>query len=181
MKQISYIGVFCQNSTYGFKNAMMLIKIVAFGLVFFLNTSAFAQEMNQAVFSSSGGESTGANYDFSYTVGEVVIDSYLQNSVHQTTGFNQPIAYSFNAVRPQNEKIIGLYPNPNNGFFNLSLNFDYDYISIVNLLGEEVFKRSNRNDEKFIPFNLSKLSAGSYYMVIKGDENLSYERIIISK
>jgi len=79
---------------------------------------------------------------------------------------------------------FSIYPNPNKGslFLNINANTPKELqVVLLNQIGVVVMKKdiSVKNTTKF-NFDLSKLSAGVYHMVIRGEE-LNYTRRIIKK
>lgn len=71
---------------------------------------------------------------------------------------------------------VNLYPNPNNGKFNIEVSSQWPYISenrveVYNMLGEKIYSRSAQADDNLI--NLGTKSSGIYlYRIINQQGNL---------
>lgn len=81
------------------------------------------------------------------------------------------------------EESVNLYPNPNNGEFNLSLDFSIEQdveISIFNTIGELLDTRTfNNASSSVINFNLSNNAEGFYFVNIKTNNESVTKRISI--
>ena len=74
---------------------------------------------------------------------------------------------------------FSIYPNPNNGIFNVSFNNELKNakLELVNVQGQVVFvKNIDKNKEQL---NLSHLNAGVYYVRLSSEEEVKIEKIII--
>jgi hypothetical protein len=78
---------------------------------------------------------------------------------------------------------INIYPNPNNGLFNLSdSQFEYtktDYIEIYNLMGECVYRQTVLSSDCKI--DISNLPAGVYNISHSNNKGVANKRVIIAK
>ena len=78
---------------------------------------------------------------------------------------------------------IKMYPNPNNGEFNIVLNskIEKDYtIELVNVQGQVVFTKSLNNVTTHKEeVNISSLGAGVYYLRTNDGENIHIEKVIV--
>ncbi|NOT38236.1 MAG: PKD domain-containing protein [Saprospiraceae bacterium] len=79
---------------------------------------------------------------------------------------------------------ISIVPNPNNGFFTLSLNSnlakDLQGVQILNSNGVRIQPRSQRNiNSGLIEMNLSDINEGVYIMQIKTSKNIYTKKFII--
>jgi sugar lactone lactonase YvrE len=82
------------------------------------------------------------------------------------------------ATTIENELII--YPNPNNGNFELRTNnYELGLIQIRNSLGELIY--SNQPIQKSILINLSQLNNGAYFVSSNGTNEPIYQKIIVNK
>jgi len=69
-----------------------------------------------------------------------------------------------------------LFPNPNNGTFQLKTDSPIKEIEIVNLLGEKIYNLSDVNSLELIHLNLS---TGIYFVRIKNEQFSTTEKLII--
>jgi Ig-like domain CHU_C associated/PKD-like domain/Secretion system C-terminal sorting domain len=79
---------------------------------------------------------------------------------------------------------ITVYPNPNNGLFNISVknaNFKALTIIVVNMLGEEVFTASDKNNstDYHAEVNLESLPKGVYYIKLSTGVDNVIKKLII--
>lgn len=79
---------------------------------------------------------------------------------------------------------IAVYPNPTNGEFNISItnaNFKELELSIINLLGKEVFKTTYNNSGTNFnqQIDLSDLADGIYYIRINVGTNFKIKKLIV--
>lgn len=101
---------------------------------------------------------------------------YIDNiNVPSTTGIS---------TIAENTTTLNVYPNPNNGNFNISFNtvpgVNYE-ISIYNVLGQQIASKTIQNNEaKFIyPVNLSEYGKGVYSVVLRYGEKQSIEKVSV--
>jgi hypothetical protein len=78
-----------------------------------------------------------------------------------------------------NEETISIYPNPNQGIFNLETNIDNYILNIYNMLGELVYVESNINSTKKL-FDLSSLNNGVFFVKIVSENKSLTEKLVIN-
>jgi len=69
-----------------------------------------------------------------------------------------------------------LFPNPNNGTFQLKTDSTIKEIEIVNVFGENIYSFSNVNSSDLIHLNLS---TGVYFIRIKNEQSSTTKKLII--
>lgn len=79
---------------------------------------------------------------------------------------------------------LGIYPNPNNGSFEVEINVpdkDELYVQVVNTLGVKVYeiKQITVNNKLLLHIDLSEKSSGIYFLNILGKEIKTSKRFII--
>ncbi len=79
------------------------------------------------------------------------------------------------------EKAITIYPNPNNGHFNIKFNEPKDniQIEIYNQLGQRVYKEANRDQKLIHEIYFEPQAKGIYYITINDGKNIFKEKIMI--
>jgi len=78
-------------------------------------------------------------------------------------------------------KSVQIYPNPNNGIFNLKTGKDIRSIEIFNIYGQIIYTKQVKNKTKSIleQINLSKHVKGIYFLKVKSEGFIKTEKIII--
>ncbi len=83
------------------------------------------------------------------------------------------------------DQSVSLYPNPNNGLFNLKLEFNQTQdaeITLFTSLGQIVdFRRLENVDGQIEIFDVSNLSNGVYFINVKTQDGIVSKRFILSK
>ena len=79
--------------------------------------------------------------------------------------------------------VINIYPNPNNGVFNLTVNTPDKcnlFIELMNVYGQIVYKNYVKNILKFNDeIEVSELSKGVYYLRLKTENGIRVKKLII--
>jgi hypothetical protein len=94
---------------------------------------------------------------------------------------NCGVTAGVNQITPQNSSVI-LYPNPNNGYFTLSLsNVNAACnVEIYNILGEKVFSEILQQNQSNSAINITGQPSGVYlYRVLSVDDNLLGEGKVV--
>ena len=75
---------------------------------------------------------------------------------------------------------IALYPNPNNGVFDVTLsnNNIIDSVVVYDITGRLVFEQNNINND-LLRINLSESNAGIYTIVVKSDSGIFNSKMVI--
>lgn len=79
-----------------------------------------------------------------------------------------------------NTEMIEIYPNPSSGIFNIKSNEIFATVSVLNVLGEEVYSNSQILKGNNI-IDLSTLTAGSYFVKVSNGNKTSVRRIVVNK
>ena len=124
----------------------------------------------------------------------IPVNSLINNTAYIFFDFNQPVVtntastliYSplgINSINKNDER-LKIYPNPNNGFFNIDFemkNAGKIRIRILNMVGEEVFEEMKvfSADEHHLEFNLSDYSTGLYMVEFTQDDKVAVKKIVI--
>jgi len=146
---------------------------------------AFSQSLTPELLTSGGDHFTGTDAQLSWSVGEMIIDTYDNGSNQLTQGFHQTnlVITSVNDLAENIE--IAVFPNPtsdqlnieySNSTQNLTLNL-YDALG-TQLLSEQVLMNA-QFDNKSI--DLSGLAANTYFLHIANEKNESIKVFKILK
>lgn len=156
--------------------------IVAGGTINFSNAGSGATSYSWSF--GDGGSSTLGSPTHTYTTAgtyTVILTGTLGNCSSSDT---ITINVGFTGLEEVNlEESVNLYPNPSNGEFNLSLNFEIEQnveIRIFNTIGELlVSKTMNNTSSSFVEFNLNNNAEGFYFVNIKTNNESITKRISI--
>jgi len=110
---------------------------------------------------------TADQYGLDFPMVEVLLgeENEIQNSIDMSSGVTDIISYLHDV---QLDNSFQIFPNPNNGSFTLSVDFNFDYdIEIIDLNGKVVYKATSNNKETFVDTNLEE----GLYMVNVIDDN----------
>lgn len=83
--------------------------------------------------------------------------------------------------------ILDCYPNPFNSIINVEFSFPFEqqvYISLLNLLGEEVKQISSKimqQGHHFLKVSLSDLSSGTYIIMFRYGSEMNFKKIVLLK
>lgn len=151
---------------------MKSLIVLLFILLLFTSNSK-SQSIHQYVLSSNGGYYSNNSYQISYTIGEVIIDTYFADNYFLTQGFHQPTILE-NNIEDDFEFYNGFSPNGDgkNDYWEIPMlvNFPKNTVTILNRWGVEVWKHDDYDNDKvkFVGKNMNNedLSDGTYYYVI---------------
>ena len=80
------------------------------------------------------------------------------------------------------DKLIEIYPNPTDGKvnFKIAMNIKVNSIVIQNVLGEEIVRTEDIQNDIF-SLDLSSFPKGIYFAIIDTDKGRSVEKILLSE
>lgn len=146
-------------------------------MFFAISITSKAQTLQQQVFSSTGGMFNNNTFMLSWTVGEVVIDTYTSQLKILTQGFHQPSKLDDILVNDSIEFYNGFSPNGDgiNDYWKIPvlLKYPINRVIVSNRWGSEVW-RADKYDNKAVRFigknmNEEDLVDGTYlYEIIYG-------------
>lgn len=132
-----------------------------------------AQELK--VVASAGNYAEGAEHNFSWTMGEVVIATLIFPNNQVTQGFHQPNIAVLNIMSYQ-EMDINVYPNPAKDMINVTTSVD-SKLSIYDMQGKlvdsmDIFTTTSSIDVTY-------LSRGTYTLVFEANGSLAKRMKIV--
>ncbi len=89
-------------------------------LCLLISLKGFSQSLSQEVIGSAGDYNTSAGSSLSWTLGEVMSETYSAGSNQLTQGFHQPTSKGVGLTEYSNAR-ISVYPNPSKAVFHLNL------------------------------------------------------------
>ena len=140
-------------------------------LLFLLLNSVYAQnEIINSPFliASSGDTWMQDNYILCFSVGELVIDTKIQDGIILTQGFHQEENYQITAINETlNNYVINMYPNPTSGILNIHSNEAiYADIEIKDIRGGIIKSISKTLLHNNYYIDLSSFSSGIYFLEV---------------
>lgn len=143
-------------------------RIIVLFVLIFLKTNLFSQSViSPEVIASSGGFfETSSGITYSWTLGEIVSDTYVSSELTFTQGFQQE-AYSFSIDPNSIESSVlfsnlSIYPNPFTTFVNLRLDILNEEDLELELCSSEgkkllIQKLENGKNVIYLPYSTSEL------------------------
>ena len=159
-----------------------IITFLIAGTSLFLSS---AQSLSPDLVTTSGDYYTSATASLSWSLGEIVIETYAASSVILTQGFQQPDynTTSIKEVKSFTDFSVSVFPNPVNDFLNIQIGAGADLVTLnlYDLYGKLITTRIvNSPDGQQAQFDVSGLSKGYYLLkVIKlsNDQQKTYQII----
>lgn len=85
----------------------------------------------------------------------------------------------------KSREYFNLYPNPNNGRFTVDFSSLTDtesfILTVVDLIGNTVFREEVSTDESTRQFDLSHLNSGIYVLMISAGQILLTQKLILNR
>lgn len=139
-----------------------------------------AQTTERDVIASQGGYFSNSDFDFSWTLGEIVTETYVDPSqiLFLTQGFEQPLFTPVSDTLTVTE--LTVFPNPTEGPISfLFPTVDTYHLTCYDIIGQLIFEDTVTSN--YIKTNVSRLSNAYYIFKITNDlGNFNY-RIKILK
>jgi hypothetical protein len=153
------------------------------GLLFVsVSLSSLAQSLTPTVVSSTGDYYVGSAATLSWTLGEVVTDTYIGTSNQLTQGFHQPdLRFSLiEDLAP--EMTLNLFPNPTNGLvsFEVKNNLSPLNVAVLDPAGRIVYT-SVYAAETILQIDMSAYANGIYFMQVTTESNQKIKTLKIEK
>jgi hypothetical protein len=146
------------------------LKIFFYPLIFTLYLFAFqnanAQSASETVVGTAGDFATFANGSMSWTIGEVITETYSATGTIFTQGFNQPDTMYLTAVSEQASQLITVYPNPviDNLVVDLSLTAGNFYVQIIDTQGQKVLQEIISSNQSHLELSFHGFAEGIYLL-----------------
>ncbi len=160
------------------------MKKTAFLLLLSLFVSGFAtaQNIQNDVVASGGGQATAGNLDLEYTIGEPVIETVGNATLTVTQGFHQTsLIITFIEDLSLNVN-VRVFPNPAQStlIVDMPVNLDYDFTcTLYNMQGEKLFSELITPGKNTI--SMQAYSNGNYVLMVKNRTNGKYTTYKITK
>jgi hypothetical protein len=112
------------------KIVFLLISIIHFGV-----RVSEAQLITPTVIASQGDYFSNADGSLSWTLGEIMTETYTTSTIIFTQGFQQPLRTT---LVPSVPDVFSLYPNPFHYFINITLSLSDGQLQVFNVLGQYI-------------------------------------------
>ncbi len=149
-------------------------KIFALFIFLFGYIGLFSQKITPFVIASGGHHYKGAQYNVSWTVGEIFTPTIHNDQNYITQGFQQPTGNAYISVPEVFEKLnnFSFYPNPFSDHLNVRVNnaepHNYE-VYVFNISGQLVEKPlviNSFSDSQVYSFKTTSLKTGVYLIKI---------------
>lgn len=141
--------------------------IIPMFLIFILARLGFAQSVSPDVIASSGEHFTAANTQLSWTIGELMIETYTAGNNQLTQGFHQT-KLSAVGIEDLDESIVfNVFPNPTTQQLNLEIGqgkVDYT-VRLFDVNGKMMYSELISNSG-IKNIDVTKYGAGTYFLYL---------------
>jgi hypothetical protein len=158
-------------------------KTFLFLLLFTGAVTAAAQSLSPTVLSSNGGSGSAGGNTLSWTMGEVLTETYSGDSVILNQGFQQG---DFTITTAVNELEglgvdVNLYPNPVQHMLTVEFTEFVDQsvqLKLMSLAGKVIMTRTFENPSARTRLNLNSVSPGTYMLEVRIEERRKVFKIV---
>lgn len=150
------------------KKYTLLLVYVAFAF-----HEAHAQSAPQTVVGSAGAFTTFANGSMSWTIGEVMTETYSSAGNFFTQGFNQPDTMYLTVISEPASQSVSVYPNPvvDNLVIDFSLTSGNYLVEIVDMQGQSLRKELIPANQNKFGISFREFADGIYLLNIVNSES----------
>ena len=147
------------------------MRVLLKSILIFTFQMAFGQSgfVNSPVVIGSGGETwTQNDYNLSFTVGQIAIETYSQNQIILTQGFHQE-SYQITKLNNLNTNFnISVFPNPTSDYITIDYNIENARadLFIKDIRGAIIYYSLDFLTNKRQTLDISKFSPGIYVLEI---------------
>ena len=145
-------------------------------LLFFLSllfcSWGYSQTTSPEIIATSGEHFTGANAQLSWTIGELMIETYTTGSNQFTQGFHQTNLTITSVEDLAKDFQLRIYPNPTRDLVNLEFLESSSPISVIisDAHGRILVLKETFQHAATETFNLSSYSPGAYFLKVRNEE-----------
>jgi hypothetical protein len=148
---------------------MKFLTIISLSLLPF---AGLAQSITPEVIASAGEHYDNGTVQLSWTLGEVMIDTYDNGTNILTQGFHQTQLTVTSIEENLADVTMNLYPNPTSEYLNISLRNNQNDINLqlYDMSGKLVHKDViNAHDTKYV-LPMQQVSAGNYLVQMQSED-----------
>ena len=157
------------------------------------NADELVFTFNNIMLPAEQDDAEGSNGSIHFTISQnenLPLGTVIENTAAIYFDFNEPVITNttVNTIIEKMtsiEKIdraasVSVYPNPNNGLFNVAASSKIQSINVYNLIGKSIFEVENLQNKKAI-LNLQKSPIGVYLLKVETERGILVHKITISK
>ena len=131
----------------------------------------------QTVMSSAGAINTSNGASVSYTIGETLVQTVVNNAI-VTQGFQQAKPKLSTPVADNNEVLdFGIYPNPTLALLYIKNSANIKQIEVFNDLGQQLFSSNTPNES----IDFSNYPNGIYFLKIKTTSDKFFTQQVVKQ
>jgi hypothetical protein len=138
----------------------------------FIACSGMSQSVTPEVIAASGDFSSGSTATLSWTLGEIMTETFSNGTNFLTQGFQQPFTQNSTGIFVATNKTASVFPNPAHEqlFIQLPPSKESYYVSISDISGREI--ENKKLNCSFIPqsLDLGALPPGVYMITLHSPE-----------
>jgi len=156
---------------------MIRVLILALFYISHMGLSQTGFITNPQVISTVGGSWIQNNYNLSFTVGEIAVETHVQQSAILTQGFHQENYQLVNLSEPILNYNITVFPNPTQDQLNISFDVPNDMATIMikDIKGKIIYIKPDLLTDEAQIVELAFLAQGVYWLEIIFEKS---ERIV---
>jgi hypothetical protein len=157
-------------------------SVVFFSIFFLVGLDVIAQQQLQTVYSTGGAISNSGDYQSITVIGEMAVSSFSSANFSGTVGYLTAIDQLITSNQYEISENIQftVYPNPNEGIFNLELSglkSESVSLSIINALGQHIYSTKLNSNKVVIDAGL--ISPGIYTIALQSITDTCFRRLVI--
>jgi len=150
--------------------------------IFLFTLLSNAQTAELSLISTAGGVFTSKNESLTFTVGEIVTETFSSNDLIITQGFLQPYSKPGVGLPQETESqfSINIYPNPASNFFNIEVLEHEKYLmNVLDLNGKIIETRPLI--EHSTKIDISNYYSGTYFIILTNNSKSIQESFVLVK
>ncbi|MEI6852408.1 MAG: T9SS type A sorting domain-containing protein [Bacteroidota bacterium] len=145
-------------------------KILFTFTVVLISIGSYSQSLGPEVLASSGDYFTNSNLKLSWTLGEMVTETFSAGGTFLTQGFQQSSYAPFAIDENEENKMISVYPNPFSDIITISTGNLTDLkVQVFDLQGKNIMERTIETSNKQLDF--SAFEQGMYLIMVLNKTN----------
>jgi hypothetical protein len=152
----------------------MTKHLYLFSFFVLITISVWGQSLELSVLTSDGDFVSGKSATLSWTLGEIVIETYAAEDHYLTQGFQQPFYELMTSLEPETEEFnVHIYPNPatDHVYIDITMGTRLScyHVEMIDLTGETVYRSELLCDPFHQSISLAHVSSSLVLIRITGE------------